>query len=221
MMICPESFYERELKGKAEKEIMNTIRSLKREIEKLKNTIEHPDYVCVMHPSEAVQISCMRGYLERAKEALAEVGGVYSPSKAEQKAAEFDENIENIKKIAFEIGSFFDGWSEYVIELDGEKILFKYSKFFEDLEAKLINKEEFLYGVCGLQNLHIGEWRKYYSTERFGYSVMDGTQWSVKFTYSDDKTIEYGGSNAYPYNFDGFATLFGLKDIKNEKEAFR
>ena len=87
MMICPETFYEYNLKGKTVDQIMTVIRSLKQQIGKLKNTMEHPDYVSMICPSESTQLWCTRLYLERAKEALVEAGGTYIPSQAELKAA--------------------------------------------------------------------------------------------------------------------------------------
>ena len=101
MMICPETFYEMNLKGKTAEQVMTTIRGLKQEIGRLKNIVEHPEYECTMHPSERVRISCSRDYLERAKQALEEVGGTYVPSAAEKKAMEFDENVPFINKVEF------------------------------------------------------------------------------------------------------------------------
>ena len=68
MMICPESYYEMNLKGKDEKQLRSAIRGLKNEIGHLKNVMEHPDYgkQAIMHPSEGVRISCTREYLARA-----------------------------------------------------------------------------------------------------------------------------------------------------------
>ena len=90
-------------------EILKAIRSLKREITRLKNIAEHPEYVCEMHPSESVRISCSQDYLERAKLALKESGVEYQPTKSELKAIEFDANIPNISKIIFSIDGFLRG----------------------------------------------------------------------------------------------------------------
>ena len=109
MMISPETFYENELKGKSEKEILTVIKRLKQKISKLKNIMEHPEYMGIIHPSEDVQIYCMREYIKRAKEALSEIGATYIPSKSEQKALNFEANIDNIQRIIFETGGFFDG----------------------------------------------------------------------------------------------------------------
>ena len=47
---------------------------------------------------------------------------------------------------------------------------------------------------------------------RFGYCVLDGTQWNVSFEYSNGKkTLEISGSNDYPYNFDEFAEIFDVE----------
>lgn len=61
--------------------------------------------------------------------------------------------------------------------------------------------------------MNMGEWHHYYSTERFGYSVIDGTQWSLVVEYCNDhKPVSFGGSNAYPYNFAKLKELFGISD---------
>ena len=212
MMICPETYYEMNLKGKDEKQLLSAIRGLKNEIGHLKNVMEHPDYgkQVVMHPSEDVRISCTREYLARAIQALEEIGGTYQPSKAELKAKKFQDNLEYLSKITFEIGGFFDGITKYVIEFQDNKAEFIASKFDYILEEKPMDKEEVIWL---LSRLYIGEWKKYYDPKRFGYCVMDGTQWNVSFEYSNGyKTIEFAGSNDYPYNFSEFIDIFGLDD---------
>lgn len=212
MMISPEGYYESELKGKDEQQIQSAIRRLKREIGHLKNVIEHPDYglqpVCC--PFEKVKISCNREYLERAKQALSEVGGTYKPSQAEFKVLDFQENIECISKITFSIGTYFYGSTEYVLEIDEDNVQFTSSKFGDILEEKQLDKDEL---ISSLERLYIGEWRKSYDPMRFGYAVLDVTQWEVSIEYNNGrKTNEYYGSNSYPYNFIEFIDLFELDD---------
>ena len=48
MMIGPEAYYEENLKGKTAEQIMTAIRSLKRDINRLKRVIEHPEYQCAI-----------------------------------------------------------------------------------------------------------------------------------------------------------------------------
>lgn len=212
MMESPENYYESNLKGKSKTGIMKEIRDLKRTIDELKDTMEHPDYISAIKPSEDVQLWCTRMYLDRAIQALEEVGGIYTPSKAELKSIAFDNNIDFISKITFEIGGFCQNLSRYMLEVTDDTFKFWQSVMFREPEEKLldIEKEELL---SGIRDLHIGEWRKHYTLERFGYMVLDGTQWSLKIEYSNGIDAEcYDGDNAYPYNFENFLELFGLEN---------
>ncbi len=60
-------------------------------------------------------------------------------------------------------------------------------------------------------NINIGEWRRRYTTNRFGYVVCDGTQWELEFEYNNDqRPVRFNGDNSYPYNFNKFQMLFGI-----------
>jgi hypothetical protein len=223
MMISPEGYYEEYLKGKNEKQIMTAIRGLKQEMGRLKNIMEHPDYgsKAIIRPSESTRLWCTRMYLDRAKQALIEVGGTYSPSKAEQKAELFDASIPAISKVIFSIGGFFGGYETRTITLDEEHLYF-------DVEHSLIlkpsnlpdgldypcDKEEFL---AGIRELHIGEWRTSYMNS----DILDGTQWELTIEFSDrHKPFKTGGSNAYPYNFDALQEVLGIDpDTEDEKDG--
>lgn len=217
MMICPETFYEMNLKGKTPAQIMTVIRGLEQEIGRLKNIVEHPDYECTMHPSEQVRIYCSQDYLKRAKQALVEAGGKYEPSTAEQKAMDFDDNIPFINKMTFCIGGYFDGFETKTYTIDGDKVrtyvehsLIPKPSNFDDSEIEEINKAEFLEAIG---DLHIGEWRKHYNTRRFGIEVLDGTQWDLEICFSNGhKPVKIYGDNAYPYNFDRLLELFEIED---------
>lgn len=170
MMISPEGYYEEYLKGKTKEQIMAAMRGLKQEIGRLKDTMESPDYGVgpIIHPSEDTRIHWNREYLERAKLAYAETGGTYTSSKSEEKTVDFDENVDAICKIIFSIGGFFGGYRDYVVELsDGLKA---YTKLWEDEEPLLLldvdNKETFTKDtfIAALKDLHIGEWRRRYSS---------------------------------------------------------
>lgn len=211
MMISPDEYYELNLKGKSKTEIMKEIRSLRQTIGKLKDTMEHPDYISTIKPSEHVQLLCMRMYFERAIQALEEVGGTYTPTKDELKSIAFDDNINFMSKIIFEIGGFCQGVSCYTVEFTEDAFKCWVSVQFGEPEERPIDidRDEFL---SGIRELHIGEWRKHYTLERFGYVVLDGTQWDLKIEYSNGKDAEcYDGDNAYPYNFDSFLELLGLE----------
>ena len=217
MMISPEAFYEMNLKGKTADQIMTVIRGLRQEIGRLKNIVENPEYECTKRPSERTRISCSQDYLERAKEALAEVGGNYVPSAAEKKEMEFDANIPFINKVEFCIGGYFGGYETRTYTIDGDKV-------HTDIEHSLILKPSNLgdyeieemdkdYLFESLKKLHIGGWRRNYSTKRFGYLVCDGTQWHLEIYFSNGaKPVKVYGDNAYPYNFDKVLELFEVEE---------
>ena len=224
MMISPESYYEEYLRGKTKVQIMTAIRGLKKEMGHLKNIIEGPDegIRTVMHPSESTQIYWTRKYLELAKQAYVDAGGNYSLSKSEEKTADFDANMESISKITFNIGGYFGGYRNYIVELSDE--LKAYTKLWEDEEPLSLwdddnqepcTKDTF---IAALKDLHIGEWRRRYSTKRFGYMVLDGTQWELEFEYNNgQRPVRFNGDNLFPYNFDKFQMLFGI-DVTEEDE---
>ncbi len=219
MMICPETFYEMRLKGKPPKQIMTVIRGLKREIGRLQNIVEHPNYELrsmVIHPTEKVQISMNREYLERAKQALVKAGGIYKPSATEQKSINFDNSIQYINKIKFSIGGFFGGYEtktytigEDKVHVDVEHSLILKPSDIGGAEIEEMDKEEFLEAF---KELHIGEWRKKYDTYRFNIAVMDGTQWHLEIYFSNGhKPVKIYGDNAYPYNFECLLEFFKIE----------
>ena len=225
MMISPESYYEINLKGKTAEQIMSAIRGLKNEIGHLKNVMEHPDYglEAIMCPSESTRLWCAREYLERAKIALAEIGGVYKPSQSELKAMEFENNLSAIRKIIFTIGGYFDGYETRTVSLDGEnlQVNVQHSLSIKPEETAVefllpYSKDEFL---DELNRLHLGEWRGSYNTRRFGYEVLDGTQWELEIHYNNTtKPFKSHGSNSFPYNFDEFQELLGIDTSVDEDE---
>ncbi|MBP3039721.1 hypothetical protein J9303_09505 [Bacillaceae bacterium Marseille-Q3522] len=224
MMISPEGYYEEYLKGKTEEQILTVIRGLKQEIGRLKNMMEIPDFgiVPTVHPSEETRLHWTREYLEGAKQAYAEAGGTYTLSKSEEKATDFDSNMNAICRITFSIGGFFGGYRSYVVELsDGLKV---HTKLWEEEPLLLLdydNKEPFTKDtfIAALKDLHIGEWRRRYSTKRFGYVVCDGTQWELEYEYNNGhKPVRFDGDNSYPYNFDKFKMLFGIDDTEEDED---
>ena len=227
MMISPEAFYEKNLKGKTEKQILTEIRSLKNSIGRLKNQMESPSYdraknVC---PSPEAMISCMRAYLFRAIETLCEMGLSYAPSIAEKKSIEFQARIKDIARIEFETGGFFCGHKRFSITIESDSIRVKYEpNFYDEIE----NETEFLIAKSEAEKseimdkfsrLYMGEWRRSYTPERFGYIVLDGVSWSISIIYWDKKKRSFSGDNAFPYNFDSFAKVFGIDKMASFKYA--
>ena len=80
---------------------------------------------------------------------------------------------------------------------------------FDDNEIEKIDKTDFFES---LSDLYIGEWQRSYSPRRFGYEVLDGTQWHLYVYFSNGhRTVKIEGSNAFPYNFDRLTELFEVE----------
>ena len=89
-----------------------------------------------------------------------------------------------ISKIVFSIGGYFGGYETRTISLDGGDLQVSVQRSLsiepEEPLAEFIlpfDKDEFM---DELSCLHIGEWRSSYNPERFGYVVLDGTQWELE-----------------------------------------
>ena len=221
MMISPETYYSSYLEGKTADEIMKCIRSLKKEINRLKNTMEHPEYGTkeIMHPSEDVQLWCTRLYLECAKQALEEAGGEYKPTKAELVSQDFQDNIPYINKIVFRIGGYFEGQElrTYILEDDNVRLYMEHSLRYkpgndkEELECDF-TKADLLEGI---EELYLGEWLRNYDLSRFDYFILDGTQWELEIYFSNGhRAVKKYGSNSYPYNFREFCDLIGYEFVE-------
>lgn len=224
MMISPECYYEEFLKGKSNDDILSAIRGLKQELGRLKNKLEgrSEDTDFLVHPSIETRISMTREYLERAKQAYTDEGGVYKPSRAEKRANDFENNIDFMSKMTFSIGGFFGGNITYIVDFsNGFKAFSK--DWYDETPLNLLDEDDEPFTndtfIAAVKKLYIGEWRPFYTTERFGYVVCDGTQWEIEIEFSNGhRRVKYSGDNSYPYNFDGFKQLFGLIDISEDDD---
>lgn len=207
MMISPESYYELNLKGKSKTAIQKEIQELRKEIQRLKDIIENPNYEFEVHykPSPETQLQCIRQYLGIAKKAFIEAGGVYKPSRQEKKNEEFISNLEDIKSIKFKYDGFFQGYKTYLVEFHETSATLSKSYFDTLIDVSEINKNDF---INSLKNIYIGEWLKEYTPYRFGIEVLDGIQWSITFKYNNHKKIDYCGDNCFPFSFKEFYALF-------------
>ena len=216
MMISPETFYDDHLKGKSEREILAVIRGLKQKIGRLKKIMEHPDDQCMMHPAYDVQISCNRMYLERAKQALVEVGGTYTPSQAELRAEKFNATLPYIFKVEFSITSFFAGFEDKTYLIDGDKVTTTVSRASYTMPTEPLEYEDEEMDkdtlIEGLADLHIGEWRREYDPKRFDIALCDGTSWYLNIYFTNGiRPVKIDGCNDYPYNFARLLELFNIQ----------
>ena len=213
-------YYEMELKGKSQQEILKEIRSLKREINKLKKLIEEydPSPDAFIMPDGLTRIKCNRGYLKKAIQAYEDVGGKYILTKQEQRTQSFDLALEDLQRLKFSIGGFFGGYETRTYTVTGEKVMLDVENTIIEKPSNLsvyypFTKAEF---IEGLRNLHIGEWKRDYMNPY----VLDGTQWNLEIQYNGDrKPIRISGSNAYPYNFDDLTEFLGVdEEADNESD---
>ncbi len=215
-MITPGSYYGEDLEGKSKEEIMTVIRRLRRRICGLKRIMEASYYESRPCPSEYSQLSVARLYLDEAKRALIEAGGEYIPSASEKRDIRFNESIPYIRSIELSVSGFLKGRFEEITHTVGkESVTVKRegTKIYELSEieetAFEMKREDFL---SALSELHIGEWRKHYDSSRFGYEVVDGTNWQLCIRYGNGRrSIKIEGSNDYPYNFGELLSLLGTE----------
>lgn len=218
MMISPEGYYEVNLKGKSQQDILKEIRSLKREINQLKRYMEErslePEE---MLPNPLARLKCNREYLERAIQAYEAAGGQYIPTKAEQKSRDFDVALDSIQKLVLSIGGFFSGYETRTYTVSGDKVLLNVDHTPILKPSKLpayypFKKDEF---ISDLKEIHIGEWKKNYVDPY----VLDGTQWELEISFDNErKPLKFSGSNAFPYNFSDLTEFLGFDEENDEDE---
>ena len=206
MMMSPEWYYEKNLKGKSEKEI----RRLKRNI--ADNSFETEE----MSPSQPTQLKYHRKYFDRALQALQEAGGQYIPTKAEQQSQSFDAALDGIQKLVFSIGGYFGGYETRTYTVSEDKVMLDMEHSFILKPSNLpiyspLTKTEL---INGLKELHIGEWKKKYIDPY----VLDGTQWELELFFDDRKPVKISGSNDFPYNFDDLLELLGIDEEDENDE---
>lgn len=211
MMIDPEGYYLVRLKGMTKEELEKEIRSLKREIGRLKRIAEEAgeNAESVVLPSPLTRLSCSEQYLARTIEAYEEAGGIYVPTKAEQRARDFSLALERIKRLDFSIEGFLIGQETRTITVSGEKTAVEAARFCPgDPDAVppcgSFTKEEL---AEGLRMIRIWEWKRKYGDPH----ASDGTYWELKITFEGRRAFRISGSNAYPYNFEELEELLGIR----------
>ena len=211
MMICPMSIFE-ELKDKPEKEIRTAIRGYKNHIGRLRKILEEPTFEAVMCPSYDLQLQMNREYLQNAILALTTAGFEYKPSKAEIKSELFNERLEDLMQIEFNVGGFFTTHERYIIKFnETDDADFSYVLGYgseNEVIRKTISKQEC---IKELQNLYMGEWKLKYWAD-----VLDGIQWEVKLWFYNNNQKLFHGSNAFPFSFGKLKELCEIWAIPME-----
>lgn len=218
MMIAPATYVEMELAGKSREQAIEEVKSLWKEIRRLKKIIEEePDSEEMMIcPMPDVRVSVYRDYIEAAREYFKDKGWEYEPEREEIADKALNDRLQDIQSIVIEYGGYFGGTEKRTITFEGEKILVEKeytlrilspeelqqnpAEEFHDME-----KAEFLEEFA---DLHLGEWEKEYED----LNMLDGTQWSVVIKFSSGKAFKSYGSNRFPYNFSGFLDLVRISE---------
>lgn len=195
-MMTLDVFNEHILKGKTVEELYELIEDFKIEKIFLKVQIERDNIGSfTLPPREMVsKMNSYRLYIRDTYKQIEKIGGTIERSVEEEFALKFQENLPNIHKIDYQIIDQFGKKEEYNLVVEES-----------DRMNKAINKEVFL---KKLSKLYMGEWRELYAASDYDQEVSDGTSWGVTVHFSDGmKSAEFGGSNAFPYNFGTFTKL--------------
>lgn len=196
-------------------ELYSRIRGLKQKMGQLKNQLEHPEYKGSIE-EKLETIERLRKELGLAKQVYSQKVGNYPMSKKEQAIDTFERNLQDISKIVLTIGGFFSGYPNYVADfLDDFSI---YKEYFDSKEMiDLLDKWNQPYTkssfLAEFHTIHVEEWNKSYSLRKFGYEILDGTQWELTIYYGDGiDPVNYLGNNHYPYNFNQLTKLFDVTE---------
>ena len=215
MIICPNTYYKERLLGKDSAEIALEIDTLRREIKRLRRVVENPAYEDVGRVTERDLLRVTMQYLERAKDALTEAGGVYFPTAEELLAERFCERVKDISKITLKLGSYRGNSrcvSYTLTENDAvaEVSLGRHGWHTGNRAAPVPRKMSAKELQESLVKINVGAWRREYRAEQYGVYVYDGGYWSLYISYRDGGRLRHFGENAYPYNFGELRRLFGI-----------
>lgn len=205
-MMTLKAFNEHVLKGKSIKELYSLIEDFKIEKIFLKVQIERKNIAAfTLPPAEMLsKINSYRLYISDTYKKIEKLGGTVERADDEEFALKFQENLSNIHEISYQIGDQFGKKEEF-------NLVFEESGMINDA----INKEAFL---KEFSELYIGEWRESYLASDYGDQVMAGTSWALNIHFTNEMpAVQFGGTNAYPYNFGLFDRL--IKKDFHEKQT--
>jgi hypothetical protein len=216
MMIDPETYYEMYLKGKSPEQLLTEIRSLRREIARMRRELGDTSGDKLFFPDSWSMLEINREYLERAVRAYEEAGGVYVPTALEKRSRRIDEALDKLESATFFKGHYFGGYTTRRCTIKGDKAVFETARpwtqsQFEPEEERWTKdgrwtKDEF---IDSLRRLHIGEWKCSYIDS----TILDGEEWEFTLKFkSGRRQLNISGINAYPYNFDRLVELFGMEE---------
>ncbi|MBR1969994.1 MAG: hypothetical protein IKA17_06530 [Clostridia bacterium] len=218
-MVSPENDYDTFFNCNSSEDANSVIRSLKNEIEQLKNITEHPDYNKSYSTGlyYNTRLAYARESLEKAKQILLKYGKVYVPTSDEIKAIQFQNNVPFINEIELTFKNAFNFNTKHTAILRGNYFELKtdapISKLLHsaDNDGSLVNKQEFLDIIS---KLYIGEWKNNYELSRFELTDSNVSHWELKISFSNgEDSVKIQGDGVYPYNFSNLEHLFGFDSV--------
>ena len=93
-MLSVEEYYEEHLKGKSVEEIRKCIRRLKIQMNKIKKTIICEDYFLQDNANDLSTIKMLQMYVDRAIQAIEDLGESYKYTKKELLVKEINDNFQ-------------------------------------------------------------------------------------------------------------------------------
>ena len=204
-MMSPECYYNIYIKDKEPEEILKRIKGIIKRITFLNNAIETGKEELI-YPNYSTQEACERMYLEVARMEYSKYSCESTLTKKELKGIEFNNKLDSLIKIVFQIGGYPSPWTKYIVKVENNISMLVDD--FDLLLPKQITKEDF---ITELKKLYIGEWKKNYTPNKYGIHILDGTGWELEFIFNDGTSKSYSGYNHCPYNFKKFLSLINIE----------
>ena len=111
-----------------------------------------------------------------------------------------------LEVLFFRIGGYFQGSRVLIIRnhdgrlsLDCLRLLCGSRASFPHFHAEW-TKQRSQRWISKFAALHCDEWKDQYCD----YSILDGTQWELRYKFEGQDERQISGSNAYPENWDSF-----------------
>lgn len=213
-----DRFIQTDLQTMNTADLLLMIEELKTEIYARRDALEEmgvdPDEISYSKSLETIQ--WLRKLKASAIDQLLKNGGSYIFSNRERAEQLFQNYVMNIRRITFEIGTFYGERVVYVAEVGAQSARIRqvgtrqFDIFMEhkDGRPRTMSRNEFLSRVG---DLHLGGWDASYHKELHEAVTGKSLYWWMLVEFRNrKKTREFTGTNAHPYNFRSLRELFTL-----------
>ncbi len=206
--------YNQCIKNQSNDTLTMHILRLQKEQRRLIREIENKEFgkPRPLNENDEADIARYRWYIQDSLSVLDKRGKELVLDERERAALQFQKDISSISRLVFYIGGYLGGHEKYEITIEADNAYISYS--LSDtlsipplilIEPDSIKKEEFLEFI---RSLHMGEWQQDYTTGPNEYMMYNSIFWDVIVYYDNSEKREFGGLNAFPYNFSRFQGFF-------------